>query len=97
MSATATSMYDFIETFAIREPYNDIHPLSQKLVHNDICDMRKMAHHGDDPSHILKRMHNVQHRIARDLRWAADDCASTHHFKEAYKLRRRANKFEAKQ
>jgi hypothetical protein len=32
MSATATSMYDFIETFAIREPYNDIHPLSQQLV-----------------------------------------------------------------
>ena len=59
--------------------------------------MREMAHHGDDLSHILKRMHNVQHRIARDLRWAADDCASTHHFKEAYKLRRRANKFEAKQ
>jgi hypothetical protein len=97
MSATATSMYDFIETFAIREPYNDIHPLSQQLVHNDICDMREMAHHGDDPSHIIKLMHNVRHRIARDLRWAADDCASTHHFKEAYKLRRRANKFEAKQ
>jgi hypothetical protein len=43
MSGTATSMYDFIETFAIREPYNDIHPLSQQLVHNDICDMREMA------------------------------------------------------
>jgi hypothetical protein len=49
MSATATSMYDFIETFAIRVPYNDIHPLSQQLVHNDICDMREMAHHGDWP------------------------------------------------
>ena len=70
MSATATSMYDFIETFAIREPYNDIQPLSQQLVHNDICDMREMAHHGDDPSHIIKLMHNVRHRIARDLRWA---------------------------
>ena len=52
MSATATSMYDFIETFAVRVPYNDIHPLSLQLVHNDICDMREMAHHGDDPSYI---------------------------------------------
>jgi hypothetical protein len=52
-------MYDFIETFAIRVPYNDIHPLSQQLVHNDICDMREMPHHGDDPSHILKRMHSI--------------------------------------
>ena len=97
MSATASSWQDFIEAFAIRVPYNDIHQLSQQLVHNDISAMCEMAHHGDDPSHILKLMHNVQHRIARDLRWAADDCASTHHLKEAYKLRRRANKFEAKQ
>ena len=59
MSATATSMYDFIETFAIREPYNDIHPLSQQLVHHDICDMRELAHHGDDPSYILKLMHSI--------------------------------------
>jgi len=27
-----------------------------------------VAHHGDDPSHILKLMHNVRYRIARDLR-----------------------------
>jgi hypothetical protein len=59
MSATATSMYDFIETFAIRVPYNDIHPLSQQLVHNDISAMREMAHHGDDPAHILKLMHSI--------------------------------------
>jgi len=59
MSATATSWQDFIEAFAIRVPYNDIHPLSQQLVHHVICDMREMAHHGDDPSHILKLMHSI--------------------------------------
>ena len=59
MSATASSWQDFIEAFAIRVPYNDIHQLSQQLVHNDISAMCEMAHHGDDPSHILKLMHSI--------------------------------------
>jgi hypothetical protein len=97
MSATATSMCDFIEALAIRVPYDSIHPSSQCNVWHDICAMREMAHHGDDPAHIIKLMANVRHRIARDLRWAADDCAKFGHFKEAYRLRRRANKFEVLQ
>jgi hypothetical protein len=96
MSATATTWHDFFEAFAIRVPYKQIHPMTQCIIHEDVGAMREMAHHGDDPSHILKLMRNVQYRIARDLRWSAHDYASMRHFKEAFKLRRRANKFETK-
>lgn len=36
MSATITTLHDFVEALAIRVPYDDIHPMSQCFMHEDI-------------------------------------------------------------
>jgi hypothetical protein len=91
MSATLTNMCEFIEAAQLRVP-REVHPMSRCFIHEDISEIRE---HFEDTRYVMRLLTKVHHRIARDLRWAADDAATVRHFKEAYRLRRRASKFEA--
>ena len=86
-----TSMSDFIEALRLRVP-RDIHPAAHEIIHWDLCEMREAV---DDPARVMQLIAKVHHRIASELRWEAVKHASVRDFKDAYRLRRQADKFEA--
>ena len=91
MSASVTSMHDFIEALRLRVPH-DIHPMARQFIHEDFGKMRDAA---DDPARVMQFVAKVHHRIADELRWEAVKSASVCDFKGAHRLRCRADKFEA--
>lgn len=90
MSATATSMYDFIEAVSRRVP-RDLHPFAQAYVAEQITNMLEAA---DDPARVVQLISKVNARIADELRWEATKYATVHDFREAHRLRRQADRFE---
>jgi hypothetical protein len=81
-----------IETLCRRVP-SDIHPMSRAYIQEDLCAMHDVV---DDPVEVTRLITNVRNRIVREWRWEAEMHANDFHdFREAYKLRRRAERFEA--
>jgi hypothetical protein len=91
VSASMTSMHDFIEALRVRVP-RDIHPAARRFIHEDFGEMREAV---DDPARVMHLIAKVRDRIASELRWEAKKFASVRDFKDAYRLRRQADKFEA--
>lgn len=91
MSASPTSMHDFIEALRVKIP-RDIHPMALQFIHEDLGEMREVV---DDPARVMQLVAKVRHRIVDELRWEAEKFASVRDFKDAYRLRRQADKFEA--
>jgi hypothetical protein len=85
-------MHDFIEALRIRVPRDDIHPMALQFIHEDFCEMCNAV---DDPARVMQLVAKVRHRIVDELRWEAEKFASVRDFKDAYRLRRQADKFEA--
>jgi hypothetical protein len=82
-------MYAFIRDFERKMP-RDVHPATARYIQDDL---RNMYDKADDPAFVRRIMDNDRHYIIRDLKWLADDYASCRDFKEAYKLRRRADRY----
>ena len=93
MSASKTEMRDFVEALHVRVP-RDIHPMACRFIHEDICEMRE-AVAVDDHAHVVLLMANVRERIVDELRWEAVKYQTVRKHREAYRLRRRADRFEA--
>ncbi len=52
--------------------------------------MREIA---DNPVEVLRLAGHIQERVVRELHWEADNCATVRHYREAWKLRRQAERF----
>jgi hypothetical protein len=91
MSASVTSMHDFIEALRSRVP-RDIHPMALAIIREDFCAMHDAA---ADPQRVVQLAAKVRWRIVDELRWEAVKSATVHDFRAAYKLRHRADRIEA--
>jgi hypothetical protein len=91
MSATVISMHDFIEALRMRVP-TDIHPSARCIIHEYLGAMRDAI---DDPAHVVKLATMVREKIVDELRWEAEKYASVCDYREAYRLRHRADRFES--
>jgi hypothetical protein len=89
MSASATSMHDFVEHPARRIP-RDLHPCGQVYVHEDICAMRAAV---ADPAEVLRLSKRVRARVMRELEWEAESATTARDYRHAHKLRRQAARF----
>jgi hypothetical protein len=92
MSASKTSMYDFINALCIRVP-PDIHPSARWNIDHDFSEMRE-AVAVDDHAHVVLLMAYVRDRVVDELRWEAEKYRTVRKYREAYRLRRRADRFE---
>lgn len=91
MTAHAIDMHDFIEALRIRVP-RDLHPSSRCIIHQQFGEMHVTA---DDPAHVAKLAAAICHRIVSELRWEAVKSDAVHDVREAYRLRRQADRIEA--
>jgi hypothetical protein len=91
VSASMTSMRDFIEALRVRVP-RDIHPMALQFIHEDFGEMCEAV---NDPARVMQLIAKVHHRTASELRWEAAKHTSCGGFRDAYRLRRRAERFEA--
>jgi hypothetical protein len=83
-------MRDFIETLRIRVP-PEIHPSAQYAIGWWHIEMRDAM---DDPAEVMRLAAKVRHRIVDELRWEAVKYASAYDYRQAYRLRRRADRYE---
>ncbi len=88
MSATATSIHEFIGNLRIHAP-RDFHPMSRTIIDQQLAEMREA-----DPATVTRLMSSISFRIARDLRWEAETRSSLGQHKDAWKLLRRADRFD---
>jgi hypothetical protein len=89
MSASVTTKHDFIEALYIKVP-RELHPCAEDRIYGYFDRMREAV---DDPALVVKLSTWVREAVAQELRWEAEVCDFAREFKEAYRLRRRADKF----
>ncbi len=94
MSATRTDMHGFIEALAQRVP-RQLHPLAQQSVHQCFTLMHEAADCGDH-AEVIRLLRLAHAKIADELRWEAVKHATGHDFKHAHRLRRQAERIEAR-
>jgi hypothetical protein len=96
MSASLTTMREFIEGLRLRVP-PEIHPSAQGIVRQHLDDACYADAHGDLAT-VHRLLDLVGRKIADELRWEADKSATPRikDYREAYRLRRRADRFEAR-
>lgn len=92
MSASATTMHAFIEQLAQRVP-PEVHPSARGIIGEYLAEARSVV---DDPAAVTCPLGKVRRRIVDELRWEAEKYASVDDHREAYKLRQRADRFEAR-
>jgi hypothetical protein len=90
MSASKTGMRDFVEALLVQVPH-DMHPSSSFIIHHKFTEMRDAV---DDPARVMQLMAAVRERIVQELRWEAENYQTVRKYREAYRLRRRADRFE---
>jgi hypothetical protein len=93
MSASTSYWCDFIEALCIRVP-PDIHPSARWNIDHDFSEMRE-AVVIDDHARIVRLIAKVRDRIVDELRWEAEKYQTVRKHREAYRLRRRADRYEA--
>ena len=90
MSASVDRMRDFIELLRRSVP-PEIHPSAKEGIRWKFAEMRDAV---DNPAHVVRLAAQVRERIVYELRWEAVKHATARDFKGAYRLRRRADRFE---
>jgi hypothetical protein len=90
MSAVITTMHEFIETLSRHIP--SIHPSARGWIDDWILDMRAAV---NDPAEVVRLAIKVRKSVVEELRWEAEKVASVGYFKDAYRLRRQADRFES--
>jgi hypothetical protein len=96
------AMYDLIEAWQLRIP-RDLHPYGLTIAHEYLAEMRNVAAYsssGEIAPHeaereIARLAGLIRRRVVDELRWHAEKEASVGYFKDAYRLRRQADRFEA--
>jgi hypothetical protein len=94
MSASATSMYEFIETARHRMPRR-LHPCGDQAIHEYFSEMREAV---DDPPRVLELIRRACNRVAQELRWEAENAETFPtpiNLRHSHRLRRLADKYEA--
>lgn len=89
MSACLRSMHELIETTIRRWP-RDLHPCAKAHLHELFSEMRAAV---DDPVRVVALTARVR-RVVQELPWEAEDAESTRAFRDAYRLRRQADRIE---
>jgi hypothetical protein len=89
MSASAITMHDFVEALRLHVP--PIHPCGHKVVHSYFAQMRDAV---DNPAEVARLAGMIRARVVQD-RWQAESAESAGPFKDAWRLRRQADGFEA--
>jgi hypothetical protein len=90
MSANLTSMRDYIDTLRLSVP-TTIHPMAQQFIHewfNEAC----LAEDQGNTSEVTRLLDLVRFKIVDELRWEAQKYQSVHDYREAYRLRRLADR-----
>jgi hypothetical protein len=96
------AMYDLIEAWQLRIP-RDLHPYGLTIAHEYLAEMRNVAAYssaGEIAPHeaereIARLAGLIRRRVVDELRWHAEKEASGGYYKDAYRLRRQADRFEA--
>jgi hypothetical protein len=96
------AMYDLIEAWQLRIP-RDLHPYGLTIAHEYLAEMRNVAAYssaGEIAPHeaereIARLAGLIRRRVVGELRWHAEKEASVGYHKDAYRLRRQADRFEA--
>jgi len=96
------SMYDLIEAWGLRIP-RDLHPYGLTIAHEYLTEMRNVAAYssaGEIAPHeagreIARLAGLIRRRVVDELRWDAEKHRSVGYFKDAYRLCRQADRFEA--
>jgi hypothetical protein len=97
MTASATTMHDCIEMLRLHAlaPALLIHPCGAEDIHRRLLQMRDAV---DNPAEVVRFAAKVRDRVVQELLFAAESVESSHCrgcFKEAYQLRRQAERFRA--
>lgn len=92
MSAQPISMHEFVATLRRRVPL-EIHPLAQLHVNEWLTEMEIASEHAD-MGEVARLNTIIINKITDELRWEAVKYASVDDFKEAHRLRRRAERWE---
>jgi hypothetical protein len=90
VSASAATMHDFIET--LRRHVPPVHPCGAEEIRWLFVEMCEAV---DDPSRVVQLAARVRRRVVQELRWEAESAESARAWRDAYKLRRQADRFEA--
>lgn len=85
------AMYDLIEAWQLRIP-RDLHPWGQDAVYSYLAEMRDAV---DNPAEVARLASMVRDRVVQELRREAANAETAGFFKDAYRLRRQADRFEA--
>jgi hypothetical protein len=96
------AMYDLIEAWQLRVP-RDLHPYGLTIAHEYLAEMRNVAAYssaGEIAPHeaereIARLAGLIRRRVVSELRWDAEKHQSVGYHKDAYRLRRQADRFEA--
>ena len=86
MSAQQTALYDYAVTLRLRIP-RYMHPTVYEY-----CDEMEDAARRDDVVQFKRYLSLMQDAILRELCWEAENCETARCYKEAYKLRRQADR-----
>jgi hypothetical protein len=92
-SVDVDGMRDFIE--ALRRHVPPIHPCGEEHVHSCLCQMRSAV---DNPAEVVCLAAEVRNRVVWELLFEAESVESSRCpscFKDAYRLRRQAERFRA--
>lgn len=92
MSAAAISICEFIAAFVQCVP-RGLHPFAQAVIAEDLAAMRAAA---DDAVEVLRLVRKISERVVRELSWEAESYESAGDHREAYRLRSRAQRYEAR-
>jgi hypothetical protein len=87
-----TTMRDFIERLHLETPPY-IHPSALCIIHEHFCEMRESF---ENPAHVAALMAKVRDKVALELRFLAENCDDVRDHREAWRLRRRVERFEAR-
>jgi hypothetical protein len=95
------SMYDLIEAWGLRIP-RDLHPYGLTIAHEYLSEMRNVVAYssaGEIAPHeaereIVRLAGMIRRRVVSELRWDAEKHRSVGYHKDAYRLRRQADRFE---
>jgi hypothetical protein len=92
MSASATSMYDFILALERQVPWG-LHPCTDNAIHEYLSDMRA---HVDDPAAVYKLTGKICQRVVQELEFVAENKETVGYYRDAYCSRRQAERFAAR-
>jgi hypothetical protein len=89
MSAVQTDMRDFIHAIERVIPWG-LHGCTDTALHEYLSEMRDCF---DDPAAVQKLTGKICRRVVQELEFTAENCETVGHYRDAYRVRRRAQRF----